>query len=720
MAQVLSNSFIQTAIPGSYPNIKVTSTPVGFSSSGNVVIIGESEGGRVYSDSAFSLSSNYYTASQFQQVKQDYVSGQIVDGFQALIASSADTDITGAPNRIYVVKTNTSVRAQATMDTDFGTLKDLNWGKAGNKYKYTTTAVYTETAPTVTSGAIPALGAPLNAASFTVRLNGAAATVITLSGVAGDHNTTANLAIELNLQLPSGLVASAPSVSTIKLTVTADATAYRKGHGKSFELVDSTPGGLAALGLVIGLSTSAQEPGVEVNIIRSDTNVSEIFDINAVIALNIGYVGTTATCTINQTTKLLATTVAGGSGASQSIDMTNYTTVADLADYINTLTGYSCSATTAAQKLPTTCLDAVSAIGICSTAASTKPGRIKKSAYDSSASLNTSRSLSFTITSAATLGIPSPTTVTQALSGGTRGATLAADIIAAIALLPGIDVNFLIPLFSRDATSDITDLLTDSLSTYTIAALNTACKNHVLQYSTPKLKKHRQAALSFWDGTYTSAKSQAQSLATYRCSLTIQKATQNNSLGVTTTFMPWYSACVAAGMQTAGFYKSITNKLANVTSFTDPTGYDSSNPGNVEDALYGGMLVLTKNVAGNSWVSDQTTYGYDTNFVYNAIQTVYTSDILSLDLAASFQSAFVGKSNADVDASAALAFLVQKATQYKKLKLTASSDDAALGFKNPSITLNGPELDVSAEFKLSSAIYFIPINVNLSQVTQSA
>jgi hypothetical protein len=291
--------------------------------------------------------------------------------------------------------------------------------------------------------------------------------------------------------------------------------------------------------------------------------------------------------------------------------------------------------------------------------------------------------------------------------------------VNAIQQVAGVQCNIIVPLFSQDATADITAGQTDPGSTYTIAATNALVKNHCITYSTPKLKRNRICILSM-NATYANAKNAALGLANYRCSLAFQGSTEVNSLGVITNFQPWYTAVIAAGMQAGGFYKSITNKLANVISYTDPVGFDSGSPGDVEDALSSGMLILTASTAGSLWVSDQTTYGFDTNFVYNSIQAVYTSDILALDLAASFQAAFVGQSLADVDAATGLSYLAQKMEGYKKLKLIAASDDAPLGWKNGKITILAPEMDVSVEIKLATAIYFIPISINISQVQQSA
>jgi hypothetical protein len=715
MAQRVVTSFVNTNIPGAYPNVTVQSNPVGLGSSGIVVIIGEADGGDSYQNVV--LKNNSFTPDQLDKVQQTYLSGQIVDAFRAFSAPSSDADIAGTANQIYIVKTNSSAKASAIVDTDYGILKDQNFGLPGNKYKYQITSIASEVAPSYQGGTISAFGAPLNGMTFMIRLNGGAATTVTLSATSADHMNIATLVIELNAMLPVGIVASSGAApNSLLLTMAVDVTANRKGWGKSFELIDSTPGDLASLGLVAGLNVSSQEPGVEVDITRPDIGFSETLDVQSAIQLFVGYAGTTGTLTI--ASGMLTTTITGGSGANLSIALSQYRTLADLATFINAQTGYSCQAAPSAQQLPPSALDTVTAIGIAATETSVRPGRIKNAAAAFQAVLATSRALAFSPT--ATAGLPNVMTNPAFLAGGARGATLAADIINVLNQLAGIQVNIIVPLFSQDATADIAAGNTDSGSTYTIAAVNAATKSHCIQYSTPKLKKNRIAVLSYWDNVYNDAKAVAQGLAHYRVSLCIQQVTQVNSAGNIATFLPWYAACVAAGMQTGGFYKSITNKFANVISFVDPAGFDAGSPGDVEDALNAGLLILTQDTAGDRWVSDQTTYGFDTNFVYNSIQATYCSDILALDLAASFQQAFVGKSLADVDAATAKSFLAQKMDGYKKIKLIAASDDAPLGYKNDKISISGPEMDVSVEIKLATAIYFIPISLTFSQVQSAA
>jgi len=712
MAQRISTSFINTNRPGAYFDVKVKSTPVGVASSGNIVIIGEAAGGAKYTDE--DLKENFFTPDQLDRVEAKYISGPIVDAFRALSAPSSDANITGSANRIYIVKTNGGSQASAAVATSYGTLKDKNFGLDGNKYSYQVTEIDAEVAPSIDGVAITAdIGAgDLDGAEFTIRLNGGAETVVTLATPA---DLTAVIS-EIDAALPAGMTCEAGTATdTIRIKVDADAAAAAKGWGKSFELIDSTPGDLASLGLSEQLVVSSQEPRHQIDILRSDISLNESFQAEAAIALEIGYEGTTATVTI--TSSSLTTAVTGGSGANLSIDLSEFTTIKDLADYINSQTGYSASAGTSSVQSPTSALDQVAAQTIASSGSGLKAGRIKRALQNFKDVVGQSTALDFEASASA--GLPDEMAQVAFLAGGAKGATSAADVASATIALEGIDVNFVIPLFSRDATADIADGLTDSSSTYTISAVNALIKNHVLKMSTAKIKKHRTGFVSFW-GSYSDTKAEASAMANARMSLSFQRTSQVNSVGEIVSYLPWHTACIAAGMQAAGFYRAIVNKFANVIGFEDPSGFDSGSPGDIEEALDAGLLFLERGVVGSKWVSDQTTYAIDSNFVFNSIQAMYSIDLVSLDLADSFQTAFVGQSLADVDASTALSFLASKMDLYKKQKLIAASDDAPLGYRNAKVSINGPVMEISVEIKPATAIYFIPISIEVSQVTNSA
>jgi hypothetical protein len=847
MSQYLTESFVTSNVPGSFFDVKVKSTPVGTTSSGNIVIIGEAEGGAatfgVDSTDGDILKNNYYTPDQADRVTSKYISGNIVDAMRSFSAPSADAGITGGPSRVYIAKTNLGTKASRVVDSAYGTFKYKNYGPTGDKYYYQITSSQAETPATVTSSAItytkiaevtryiaeadvagslnnkyvlissptvsyyiwfningagvdPAVagrtgieataatdataiaiadamrsaitahaplvfsfdvagsatinitnlvagvvlasptlgntgwstpvaiptpgddadGSVFNGLSFTARINGGAGTVVTLSSTESNHDTVAELAAEIDALLPSGLSCAASTTHLVFSCDTLSANAAQAlSYGRSFELIDSNPGDLAAIGCVAALTVASAEPEVQVDINRQDTNLDEEFIVGADIGMLIGYAGTTATMTISGNT--MTTTVVGGSGTSLTIDLTTYSTIKVLADFINSQTGYTCSVTTAYTQKSPTALDKVTAVGICSTASSVTPGRIKASAYNFALKVGQSTALDFIAT--ATVGLPNSMAAVAYLSGGTKGATTAANIVSAINDLRSINVNFVIPLFSRDASADIADALTDAASTYTIDALNALVKSHVLSMSTAKLKRHRLAICSYW-GTYATTKTKASALAHYRLSMCFQKSTQINSAGLTTSFLPWYTACVAAGMKTAGFYKGFVNKYANVISYTDPSGFDSGDPGDKSDAIDAGLLFLEADNAGNKWVCDQTTYSIDTNFIYNSLGNIYNTDLVTLDLADSFQKAYTGQSLADVDAGTALAFLGSKMAAYKTQKLITASDDAPLGFKNSKISINGAVMSIKTEVKISTSILFEVIEVEISEISSSA
>src|ERR1700677_2681544 len=373
MAQRLVTSFVNTVIPSAPVNVTVTSQPVGLGASGIVVIMGESDGGPSYQ--TVSLAANSFTPDQLQQVTSKYISGQIVDAMTALSAPSNDADITGTANQIYIIKTNQSTKASAIIRTSsgspttYGTIEDLNWGLPGNNYKFQITQLQAEVAPTITGTTIPNFAA-LNSGmspAFNLRLNGGALTPITLP--AGTYTTGTQVAAALT-GLPGGVTASG-NATTITLTVTADPFADA-----------------AALGLTLGLITSSAEPEVEVDINNASTGVSETLDVAPQICLTVGYNGTSGTMTIAN--GMLTTTVTGGSGANLSINLSHYSTIAVLATFISSQTGYSATCPPAATQLPTSQLDSVTAIGIAATAANAQPGRVKNSAALFASIMNTS------------------------------------------------------------------------------------------------------------------------------------------------------------------------------------------------------------------------------------------------------------------------------------------------------------------------------------------
>jgi hypothetical protein len=522
---------------------------------------------------------------------------------------------------------------------------------------------------------------------------------------------------------------------TIKLT----AANVIDGRGKSLEIAETTSGTdllsrtAFNLGTTVAVSwvskasapkllASAAEYKVKLALSRSSPSASESYTVGGEMPLRLGYTGTTATVTITDTT--LSTSITGGSGADLSLTLADYPTLQTLADFINTQTGYSASLETAALgNLSPVLLDNVSAEKMCSQFGSLGPARLKIDAWRLSDALASASGLAQIGNPAAQADAGLPDVSGPGfLAGGARGATLEASITAALLALESVRGNFIIPLFSRDASLDIADGDTDAASTYAIDAINSAVKSHVLSMSTFKRRRNRQAVLSY-EGAFADQKNAAANTAAFRCNMAFQDSKTNDSAGNLVQFQPWMLAAKAAGMQAAGFYKSIEFKGINVSGVLHRAGdFNAKNDSNVEDALKAGLMParVPESGSGFVWVSDQTTYGNDSNFVFNSMQAVYDADLVSLTTSQRMEKAFVGKSLADISAAMAATTLDAIMADMMRIKLIAPSDDAKKGYKDAKIRISGNAMLVSLSIRLSGTIDFIVIDFLISQVEQAA
>lgn len=525
------------------------------------------------------------------------------------------------------------------------------------------------------------------------------------------------------------------SVASTDIAATTDIQVFRPvidGFAKSLELFDDA--GAVAIGgrlfdvsgnAVTFLSTSstptlfvsANEYQATLKVTRQFDNVLETITAGGTIAMRVGYAGTTATLTINNTQ--LTTSVVSGLGGNLVITLSDFKTISDLVAFINSQTGYTASlSTTLTGQLPVASLDQ-GTFGICGQFNGTQPGRIKADAYKFFKAV-TGGSATVNLAVEAATGLPEVQPV-QYLAGGVKGGSTAAGVQAAIDALQKVRGNFLVPLFARDATDDITDVLTETTSTYTIDAINASAKSHVISMSQVKRRKPRLAFVSKRT-TFAKAKEAANNLASERCNLFFQDFKNLDSSGNIKQFQPWMGAVLAAGMQGAGFYRAIFNKGINCSGIVQAAGdFSDMDDGAVEDALLNGLMVARRPEEGGfKWVSDQTTYGKDENFVFNSIQAMYVADLITQTTALRMERAFIGQSVADVSAAVALAFFESIMADFRRLKLIAPSDDAPKGFQNVTISLSGPVMLVSAEVKLAGAIYFIPISFLVTQTVQTA
>jgi hypothetical protein len=524
------------------------------------------------------------------------------------------------------------------------------------------------------------------------------------------------------------------------VTVSATSSTVSPGLGKTLELAVSSTGVFSNLAWTYTSSTlaaatwvsthaspkvitSSAEYEVNLTLVRQRDSISEEIVSGGQVLFTMGYEGTTGSCAISNGVMTLTLTGGSSSGLSPiSITLADYTTVADLCQYLNSLGGF-----TAAPSL--TSLSSLSPLRLdegtygCGSTHGAKVCRIKTDGADFLEAVNASILVDLVPPGVATTVAGLPDVVSLGfLAGGARGATTNASVTTALDLIGNIKGNFVVPLFSNNASVDIASGLTDSNSTYDIASINSAVRAHVLQMSQLKRRKRRLGVLSNRD-TFANNKDAAGNIGSSRCAMSIQDATDNNASGTLTVFRPWMVSTKAAAMQGAGFYRDITHKYVTLSAVSLPGGgFNINSDTDIESALDSGILLITKDGNGSlRWESDQTTYAVDDNFVYNSLQAMYAADLISATCEERMERAFVGESLADISATTAKTVFGAILDDIRDLKLIARSDDAPRGFKNMTVkVVNGNALVCGAEVKLATGIKFVPIMFMISAVQQTA
>ena len=516
------------------------------------------------------------------------------------------------------------------------------------------------------------------------------------------------------------LIAYAP------LVISADAPATLAGRAASLEISEPTVveevfytvGGIKATWVSVSTDpyviAGVSEISAQINANRQSDNISEALAAGGEIGMEIGCTATTATVTINATQCILNDGV-----LTTTLSLALYPTISDLTTYINSLATWSSAAFTAVLgNLPPSALDE-GVFNAASYQAGAKTARIKTDAYRMALAVEASQLVEFV--SAPSASIPKAAATFVYLTNGTKGGTTAAQFAAAIDALQQVRCNFVIPLISRDAAGgDVADGFTEASSTYEVDAVNAYLKGHVHAMSTMKVKRNRQAFISKRD-TFSIVSNSAANIASYRCAMVFQDV-KSAASGSIVQYQPYIGAVLAAATQAGAFYKSLVRKQVNTSGVLQAAGDWSYNfDTQIENALKAGLNPIRRAEEGGFvWVSDQTTYGKDTNNVYNSIQMVYAADTVALTTAQRMERAFVGQSVADVTAAVALSYLDGIMSDFLRLKLISTSADAPLGYKNARIVIQGPVMRVSVEVKIAGSIYFIPISFYVTEITQSA
>jgi len=183
------------------------------------------------------------------------------------------------------------------------------------------------------------------------------------------------------------------------------------------------------------------------------------------------------------------------------------------------------------------------------------------------------------------------------LEGGIEGVTGFANWQSALDGLRTEDVNTVV-------------VLTDD------AAVHAAVVAHCV-YMAGAGKNDRDSILGEATGTtLAQAKAAALALNTRHASLCIQTVDRYNSAGVQETFPPYFTACLAAGMESGVFPGTpITQRFVNVLEFAGDTSYTPTDDG--DDLIESGVMLLERVPnRGVRWLRAVTTHLIDDNIAY--------------------------------------------------------------------------------------------------------
>jgi len=517
--------------PGAYSKTNIDLSggfPLG--QTGLVAIFGESTRGKSGSEES-DISKNVYSPNQIAEVREKYGTGPIVDAMNFLFAPASDGNIPSGAQAVYIYKTNASSRSQLALANTYGTVRSLEYGIGGNTVTYGVSET-AEVAPTV-EGIDYVANAADAGASFTVRLDGVDEIITVAASTYGD---AATLIAAITI---TGATVTA-SGEKVVITVDPDATANQNGYGKTMELVDSTPSDLALLGLSVGLVDSSVESAMTVTIKQTRDLLEEQDTVGGNIVLEAGYDGVNTTATIQVTSTQVILTDASAA----TFDKAAYPTILQLVNAMNLTADWNVAlSSTLYNSLSPDVLDIVNVGAKVSQASTQKAARIKKDANEVADLMSLSSIVD--IISQSDTGLMDAVTET-ALTGGILGGSTTAAITDALTALQEVRVNSVIPLFSRDATADISDNLTDATSTYTVLGIHQGVKTHCSLMSTTKNRSERQGYISMKD-TFDNCLDRAALLADARLELCIQDTRNTDSVGNIKWFQPWSQSAMLAG-----------------------------------------------------------------------------------------------------------------------------------------------------------------------------
>ena len=444
------------------------------------------------------------------------------------------------------------------------------------------------------------------------------------------------------------------------------------------------------------------------NLLSGTVEVSEELGGTAVLTVQCTDAAA-ATATLSLDSSSLKTVVGAGAVVAQSlnVDIKNFSSVKQLADYVNAQPGYSASvASSQLGAKPTSVLDHQVDVN-CKVAV-----EIKKDAFEVSDFFSKSSMVKFEGTAKA--GLPS-VMAKKFLTGGSKGSTSNAAVQDALDALLKRRVNFIVPLFSQDASDDKADQLTDAASTYDIDTILAATRAHVSQASSVKGRKERQAFAGF-KGSYEASAEASANLSSARvqlhfCDVDVYSSTAGSNV----LKQPHISAVISAGMKAAAAVgEPNTYKQPAIFGFSH-SEFDPETQ--AEKAIQDNLCFPEKAPQGGfRFVLDNSTYSLQANaWIYNRPSVLYAADTAAYAIRLNSE-AFVGRRNSDVSVESVKNLLVEVFDTLRSSGIiVGDTASKGKGYKDLSVKIVGSIVYISVTLVLVEGLEFVLSDIKVQR-----
>lgn len=294
-------------VPSSSINISVASQPTGIATSGVVALVGESDEGPAWNEPGENLADLSFSPVDIDRVQAKFGSGRLVDALRNMPAPSSSPKVNGGPNRVILIKTNSSTKASAATADGYGTSYARRAGKPGNLIKRNISDNVSESGPTTDSFSyVPSA----SAAALALRVNGGSRQTLAISA-----NTT-----------PTALAAALTGLNNINAVGGVNRSVLSGLSGQNISLT-IVSGQVVDIALALGqVFTAAPKVGDTVRIPSGSV-------IQGGANENLGWYLVTAVVNTTASAKITATKITAGAPANVSAVAISGTPDNDMIDY---------------------------------------------------------------------------------------------------------------------------------------------------------------------------------------------------------------------------------------------------------------------------------------------------------------------------------------------------------------------------------------------------